>query len=142
MSLILTVVVAAGLLSSKLMLELGIHSLQLRYPIALLISFGAFLLLIRIWIWHVCLRPTAAVDLSGLDPGGLQLSGGGGGFVAPGPAAPAPEGGGGVREDDPARTVFSGHTGFFSLRSALQMAYGDKLTGATVDINNGALEVI
>ena len=30
---------------------------------------------------------------------------------------------------DPARTVFSGHTGFFSLRSALQMAYGDKLTG-------------
>ncbi len=30
---------------------------------------------------------------------------------------------------DPARTIFSGHTGFFSLRSALQMAYGDKLTG-------------
>jgi len=30
---------------------------------------------------------------------------------------------------DPARAVFSGHTGFFSLRSALQMAYGDKLTG-------------
>ena len=30
---------------------------------------------------------------------------------------------------DPSRAVFSGHTGFFSLRSALQMAYGDKLTG-------------
>lgn len=30
---------------------------------------------------------------------------------------------------DPARAVFSGHTGFFSLRQALQMAYGDKLTG-------------
>jgi CheY-like chemotaxis protein len=30
---------------------------------------------------------------------------------------------------DPARTVFSGHTAFFSLRSALQMAYADKLTG-------------
>ncbi len=30
---------------------------------------------------------------------------------------------------DPARTVFSGHTGFFSLRSALQMACGDRLTG-------------
>ena len=30
---------------------------------------------------------------------------------------------------DPSRTVFSGHTAFFSLRSALQMAYGDKLTG-------------
>ena len=30
---------------------------------------------------------------------------------------------------NPARAIFSGHTGFFSLRSALQMAYGDKLTG-------------
>lgn len=30
---------------------------------------------------------------------------------------------------DPSRTVFSGHTAFFSLRSALQMAFGDKLTG-------------
>ncbi len=30
---------------------------------------------------------------------------------------------------DPSRIVFSGHTGFFSLRSALQMAHGDKLTG-------------
>lgn len=30
---------------------------------------------------------------------------------------------------DPSRAVFSGHTGFFSLRSALQMAFGDKLTG-------------
>jgi CheY-like chemotaxis protein len=30
---------------------------------------------------------------------------------------------------DPATSVFSGHTGFFSIRSALEMAYGDKLTG-------------
>lgn len=30
---------------------------------------------------------------------------------------------------DPGRAVFSGHTGFFSLRQALQMAHGDKLTG-------------
>ncbi|HEV7868155.1 MAG TPA: response regulator [Chthoniobacteraceae bacterium] len=30
---------------------------------------------------------------------------------------------------DASRTVFSGHTAFFSLRSALQMAYGDRLTG-------------
>ncbi len=30
---------------------------------------------------------------------------------------------------DPSRTIFSGHTAFFSLRSALQMAYGDQLTG-------------
>src|SRR4051812_40247168 len=30
---------------------------------------------------------------------------------------------------DPSRTIFSGHTAFFSLRSALQMAYGDRLNG-------------
>lgn len=30
---------------------------------------------------------------------------------------------------DASRSVFSGHTGFFSLRAALQMAYGDKMTG-------------
>jgi CheY-like chemotaxis protein len=30
---------------------------------------------------------------------------------------------------DPSRTVFSGHTAFFSIRAALQMAYGDRLTG-------------
>ena len=30
---------------------------------------------------------------------------------------------------NPARAVFSGHTHFFTLRQALQMAYGDKLTG-------------
>ena len=30
---------------------------------------------------------------------------------------------------DPSRAVFSGHTGFFSVHSALQMAAGDKLTG-------------
>src|SRR3978361_1344697 len=30
---------------------------------------------------------------------------------------------------DPARSVFSGHTGFFTLRAALQMAYGDRMHG-------------
>jgi CheY-like chemotaxis protein len=30
---------------------------------------------------------------------------------------------------DPARAVYSGHTGFFSLRAALQMAYADRMSG-------------
>jgi CheY-like chemotaxis protein len=30
---------------------------------------------------------------------------------------------------DPSRAIFSGHTGFFSLRAALQMAYTDRMTG-------------
>src|SRR5215212_6339926 len=79
MSFILTVVVASGLGSSKLMLELGIHSLQVRYPIALLLSFASFLLLIRLWIWYVLPRRTAPIDLSGFDPGGFDVSIPGGG---------------------------------------------------------------
>ena len=30
---------------------------------------------------------------------------------------------------DPSRSIFSGHTGFFTLRAALQMAYGDRMNG-------------
>lgn len=30
---------------------------------------------------------------------------------------------------DPTRTLFSGHTGFFSIRNSLHMAHGDRLTG-------------
>ena len=40
MSLILLVVVASGVGSSKLLLESGVHSLLIRYPLALLVSFA------------------------------------------------------------------------------------------------------
>jgi hypothetical protein len=80
MSLILAVVVASGVGASKLMLELGVQSLEVRYPLALLVSFGAFLLLIRIWIWYVFCRPLGGVDLGEIvDLGDLPSPGGGGG---------------------------------------------------------------
>jgi CheY-like chemotaxis protein len=44
-------------------------------------------------------------------------------------AKPAPHPAKQMLFHDPSKTVFSGHTAFFSLRSALQMAYGDRLTG-------------
>jgi hypothetical protein len=78
MSLILVVVIVSGVGSSKLMLECGIHSLPLRYPLALLVSFLAFLLLIKVWIWYVFCRKSA-VDLIDADPGDVPISGGGGG---------------------------------------------------------------
>jgi len=78
MSLILAVVVASGVGASKLLLECGVHSLPLRYPLALFISFLAFLLLIKVWIWYVFCRK-AAVDLMDVDPGGIPIGGGGGG---------------------------------------------------------------
>jgi CheY-like chemotaxis protein len=43
---------------------------------------------------------------------------------------------------DPSRAVFSGHTHFFSLRAALQMASGDKLTGVLrFFLNRAPIEV-
>ena len=75
MSLILLVVIASGLITSKLLLELGLHSLLMRYPLALLVSFFAFLGLIRVWIWYVFCRESISVNLGGLD----SIDGGGGG---------------------------------------------------------------
>jgi CheY-like chemotaxis protein len=43
-------------------------------------------------------------------------------------AAPAPASVG-SQFQDPARVAFSGHTGFFQIQAALQMAHGDRLTG-------------
>ena len=43
---------------------------------------------------------------------------------------------------DAAKIVYSGHTGFFALRSAMQMAYGDKLNGSLrVFINRYPVEL-
>src|ERR1700730_16694872 len=56
MALIVTAVVVSGVLSSKLLLGSGVHSLRLRYPVAVAVSYLVFLLLIRVWIWYVTLR--------------------------------------------------------------------------------------
>ncbi|HEV2687300.1 MAG TPA: hypothetical protein VGV35_02065 [Bryobacteraceae bacterium] len=53
MSLILAAVVASGVLGSKLLLKLGVHSMRLRYPLAILGSYVVFFLLVRVWIWYV-----------------------------------------------------------------------------------------
>jgi hypothetical protein len=66
------------------MLLLGVHSLRLRYPLAVLISYLIFLLLVRIWIWYVSLRSGPGIGIGNLDlSGGLNVGGpgGGGGFA-------------------------------------------------------------
>lgn len=89
MSLILTAVIASGVLTSKGLLELGVHSLRLRYPLAVLGSYLMFVMLVRIWIWYVkvcCGQPIWS---------GSSGSGGSGGGVGWIDFGDGPAGGGG-----------------------------------------------
>lgn len=79
MSLILTAVVASGVTSSKLLLLAGVHSLRLRYPIAVLISYGVFLGLVRVWLWYVSIRRGAGFGSVDIEGGGFSWGGSGGG---------------------------------------------------------------
>jgi len=83
MSLILAAVIASGVLASKGLLDLGVHSLRLRYPIAVLSSYLVFLLLVRLWIWYVSLRSGAVTRRSSSGSGSwdeaLDFDGGGSG---------------------------------------------------------------
>ena len=76
MSVIVLVTGAAGLLSSFLLLAAGIESMLLRYPLAVVIAYGVFLL--QMWTWTRW-RGDSVID--GLDmpgePGMLSPGGGG-----------------------------------------------------------------
>uniref|UniRef100_Q023N5 Uncharacterized protein n=1 Tax=Solibacter usitatus (strain Ellin6076) TaxID=234267 RepID=Q023N5_SOLUE len=78
MSLILTAVIASGVLTSKGLLEPGLFSMRVRYPLGVLTSYLVFLLLVRIWIWYVSIA-AVKTTLDGLDPGGnIDVNFGGG----------------------------------------------------------------
>jgi hypothetical protein len=83
MSVILAAVISSGVLTSKCLMLLG-ASLRFRFPVAVLVSYAIFLLLIRVWIWYVSVRTLgisqlANLDFSGSGSGGsLDLSGTGG----------------------------------------------------------------
>ncbi len=53
MALILVATALSGLLASKLLLEAGVGSMTARYPLAVLLSYLAFFLFVRIWLWYV-----------------------------------------------------------------------------------------
>jgi hypothetical protein len=69
MSLIVMAVVASGVLSSKCLLLAGVHSLRLRYPIAVLCAYGVFLGMVRLWIWYVAIRQVAVAAGGGGNRG-------------------------------------------------------------------------
>jgi len=70
MSLIVGLTGAAGLLFSFLMLEAGVTSMALRYPLALLAAYGFFLLLLWLWLRTKAEDYVDIPDLSGLVPSG------------------------------------------------------------------------
>ncbi len=58
MMLILTGIGLSGVGINKLLLELGVNSIPVRYPIAICVSYLIFFLLIRLWIWYISIAQT------------------------------------------------------------------------------------
>ena len=76
-SIILAFTALAGALTSFAMLHAGIEQMWLRYAVAVLVAYGAFLLLLRLWLWLQ--KRSLDIDLPHLDFGSSGGSGGGGG---------------------------------------------------------------
>ncbi len=78
MSLILTAVMASGVLASKLMMMAGIRFLPVRYGLAVVCSYLVFLGMVRLWVWFIMTRASASLpDLSCLDFSGTSGNSGG-----------------------------------------------------------------
>jgi hypothetical protein len=71
MGLMIAATAASGLIASKLLLEAGLGSVLIRYPLCVLIAYGVFIGLIRIWIGYIRLRETRSTR-AGI-PEGLDL---------------------------------------------------------------------
>ena len=69
MSLIVGLTGAAGLLFSYLILKFGITSMMLRYPLALLLAYGVFLVLLWLWLRTKVEGYVDIPDFSGGVPG-------------------------------------------------------------------------
>ncbi len=63
MSAILLCVSLAGAGFGKILLEIGVTSLPLRYATAVLLSYAVFLVMVRIWLWY--LSPRRKADAGG-----------------------------------------------------------------------------
>lgn len=91
-SIILLLTGLAGFLVSFAMLRLGISQMWLRYPVAIIVAYGVFLLLLRVWLslnrprdWDVFnLVETTVEVVSELSGSGEPRFGGGGDFAGGG----------------------------------------------------------
>ncbi len=65
MALILVGTALSGLLASKALLEAGVGSMTARYPLAVLFSYLAFFLFVKIWLLHVSPGAPGGPDRAG-----------------------------------------------------------------------------
>ena len=94
---------ATGFLANAAMLALSVHSVWLRWPLAVLAGYGAFFVLVRLWLAYVGIKPLfgrarslderergngGSVDLP-IGSGGGGSGGGGGGASTGRPAGRA-----------------------------------------------------
>ena len=95
MSILLALTGASGFLTSYILLKSGVDSMALRYPVAVMVAYGVFLLLLRVWLaiqrdnWEDVADFVDAGDLAELAVDGVTsvgkgagegFSGGGGSF--------------------------------------------------------------
>ncbi|MFO1314968.1 MAG: hypothetical protein U1F58_05145 [Burkholderiales bacterium] len=115
-ALILAACFAVGLAVTKLLLEAGVHAMWLRYAVALVAGYGAFLLGVRIWLKyagydHPMLpgsRRSLARDAADALDGGWSGGSGGGGGSGSGGDLPVFRGGGGGSGGGGASARFGG----------------------------------
>nr|MBA3240311.1 hypothetical protein [Acidobacteriota bacterium] len=77
MSLILFVTGLAGFLASFALLHAGVSRMWLRYPVAVLLAYAAFLLMLRLWLFYQQRKgreSSADFDLPGADGASLDWS--------------------------------------------------------------------
>ncbi|HEX6904100.1 MAG TPA: hypothetical protein VF789_30600 [Thermoanaerobaculia bacterium] len=105
MSILLALTGASGFLTSFILLKAGVGSMALRYPVAVMVAYGVFLLLLRVWLalqkddWDDVTDFVDAGDLAELAVDGVRgvgrlgraagegFSGGGGSFGGAGSSA-------------------------------------------------------
>ena len=150
MGLIVAITGAAGLLCSYLMLQLGVASMTLRYPLALLGAYGVFLLLLWAWIrTQASDYVDAAADVADLASDAVSWPRGGGGGVGGGgggggwkPGGGGQFGGGGASASFEAptsslaalETSGASSSSVSSMPSGLGEAVGDAFSGDDIMI--------
>lgn len=77
LSLMLAITALFVFALSVLLLRLGVMSMTVRYPVAVLTGYAFFLFLLRVWIWLQSDEPVGNLDLPGdiIIPANVDLSG-------------------------------------------------------------------